>query len=648
MNTKGYLFFLLSFLLLSVVSFGQSLKSVEKEARELFKYEDYRDARPLYKKLVDAEPENPEFLTRYAICCLYSDNKRDAIPFLLRAKDHHYTKDKINYFLGRAFHLNHDFEKAINYFEVYKKELNPLKETEAIAKVNKEIQSCKYGIELVKAPVPVKIENLGSYINSPYPEFVPLLTGDEQKIIFTSRRPNTTGGELEDATNHYYEDIYISEKDESGNWQDPYLFNHNTEGHDACVSISPGGDKLYLYKHENMGDLYFSRLKGTEWTEPEKLEEGINTKYSETSLAVSADEKLMFFSSDRPGGYGGLDIYYCVKMPDGTWSQPVNAGEVINTSENEDAPFIQANGETLYFSSQGHNSMGGYDIFTSNFNIPKNNFTAPVNVGYPINTADDDIFFVWSADGSRAYFSSFRENGFGEKDIYVLTREAPKVSVMVMKGDVKSEKGSVPLGAKITILDVAAKEVVQEVESNSSTGKYLVLLTPGKEYRFIVEQPGYTPYFENFTPEEREDFYEFEKNYELSRLDVGLIATIENNFYEASVRKSSEDELEKVLKFMKDNPDLYFEVAGHTDSIGSEEINYKLSLKRAKSIVSYLTENGIEKDRLFPLGYGKEQYVADNDTEEGRMKNCRTEIIIINKPEKEKYTRKSGFYNKRQ
>lgn len=646
MQTKVFkaLCFILALLPLFVAAQGSK---TEKQAKDLFKYADYRDAQPLYKKLQEQQPDNPEFLAKYAICCLHSDYKRDALPFLLRAKDKNYNGDNIDYYLGKAFHLNHEFDKAISYFEKAKKGFDFSRDEKELKNINQQIQMCLYGKELVKAPVKVEIVNLGSYVNTNFPDFVPIVSADETTLIFTSRRSNTTGGQIEEETNHYYEDIYISHKNVQGEWDEPVQLSHNTNGHDACVSLSHQGDKLFIYRHENNGDIYQSVLKGKDWSKPQPLQNGINTKYSETSLSMSPDEKIIFFSSDRPGGLGGFDIYFSIQDTLGNWGAPVNAGPAINTPNDEDAPFVHADGKTLYFSSKGHNSMGGYDIFTSSYNIKEKFFTAPVNVGYPINTADDDIFFVWSIDGKRAYFSSVREDGFGEKDLYMLTRAIAEVPLIVVKGIVSNKADLNPVGANVKVYDNDTKELIQEFESNSSSGKYLVPLPPGKNYQLSVEMKGFLPYSENVYVPNMNEFFELEKDISLEPLKTGSIANLRNVFFDldkATLRPESFIELDRFVRFMKEHPDLYFEVAGHTDSIGTNEYNYKLSDSRAHSVAKYLIEKGINKDRMIPVGYGEDYSVAANKSEEGRQLNRRTEIIIIDKP-KALYTRKEGFYS---
>jgi hypothetical protein len=264
------------------------------------------------------------------------------------------------------------------------------------------------------------------------------------------------------------------------------------------------------------GDLYISRLKGNTWTEATKLPESINTKAWEPSACLSADERILYFSSNKEGGQGGTDIYMVRLLPNGEWALPMNLGNKINTPFDEDSPFMHPDGKTLYFSSTGHRTMGGFDIFVTTYNEEKKEWSRPENVGYPINTAHDDIHFTWSADGRRVYFSSIRPEGYGDNDIYyadIVDKESSKV--MVLKGIVADSITHKPMEANISVFDSKTNELIGVYNSNSITGKYIVILTEGRNYNLTVEAANYQLHYENFNVSSVEHFEEVIKNISL-------------------------------------------------------------------------------------------------------------------------------------
>ncbi|MFN3404028.1 MAG: OmpA family protein [Cytophagaceae bacterium] len=635
---------LLLFLGLSLAFSGQSQnknqpklnpKTVESEARELFRIDEYRQALPLYLKLDSIKPENPSVNCRIGICYLHTENKSKALPYLVKAQKLGYTKDHISFHLAVAYHLNHEFDKAIEYYKASHGHFNPKKDDDVVKlkKLPRYIEMCENGKELVKKPVDVKIENLGPVVNSEFPEYAPVISADETVLIFTSRRPNTTGGKKEE-NGQWFEDIYISTRDSlNGSWSKPENIAYiNTAGHDASIGLSPDGQELFIYKDEGNGDIFVSVLEGNKWSEPKKIPGGINSKFHEPSATTSADEKVLFFTSDRDGGFGGYDIYMTKMLPNGQWALPKNLGPKVNTPYDEDAPFFHPDGKTLYFSSTGHNSMGGYDIFTTEVDLEADTFSKPVNIGYPINTADNDIFFVWSADGTRGYFSSYREGGFGEKDIWVVSRPKPKVSLIVLKGKVFSKPNLVPVAATITVVDNETNKVVGVYTSNSFTGKYTIIVPPGKNYGISVEADRFLAYSENVDIPQKDDYFEVTKDIILEPLEKGSVTVLKNVFFDfakADLRKESYGELDRFYKMLKENPTLCVEIAGHTDDVGNSESNQKLSEARAQSVVKYLVDKGIDEKRLLGVGYGEEFPVATNSTDEGRQLNRRTELIIV-------------------
>jgi len=630
-----------------------SFKVSESQAKEYFRAEEFAAALPLYKKLDSLKPDHGNIKARIGICYLHTESKFKALPYLEKAKELGYIKDHVDFYLGRAYHLDHQFDKAIDQYELSKKGLN-IKKSEDLDKlksIDRYIEMCISGKWLVTNPINVKIENLSKNVNSPYPDYAPVISADETVLIFTSRRPNTTGGQ-KDEKGYYNEDIYISTK-EDGQWSEPKNIGSviNTNGHDASIGLSPDGQELLIYKHDGGGDIFYSKLQGDNWSAPMKIPGAVNnSKTWEPSASISADEKILFFSSDRQGGYGGRDIYVTKKLPNEEWALPKNLGPKINTPYDDDAPFIHADGKTLYFSSKGHNSMGGFDIFTAEYFAENDSIGEIQNEGYPINTADDDIFFVWSADGTRGYFSSHRdENNVGEKDIYVLHRPKTKVSLIVLKGKVFSKETQRPIAGTITVTDNETNKVVGVYNSNGFSGKYTIIVPPGKNYGIAVEADKHLTYSENVFIPHKEEYYEMNKDIILEPLEEGSVTVLKNVFFDSGsseLKEESYNELNKFYKILSENPTLHVEIAGHTDNVGKEENNLELSERRSKSIVKYLTDKGIDPHRMCAIGYGEKYNVASNITEEGRAANRRTEIVILESLKPGQKSRDCiGFYN---
>jgi outer membrane protein OmpA-like peptidoglycan-associated protein/tetratricopeptide (TPR) repeat protein len=571
----------------------------------------------------------------------------------------------IKYLLAQAYHLNLEFDKAIKMYQEYKAGCTPEEIATVGPDIERRIAQCNVGLKLIQEPARVFIDNLGSTVNSIYPEYAPLITADESTIFFTSRRDNTTGGKRDPNDLGYYEDIYFSEKS-GGDWTTPKnpVKPLNGSKHDATVGLSPDGQILLTYKGSNGGDIYQCVLKGDKWDKPEKLPKTINTKMHESSATFSPDGRTLYFVSDREGGFGEGDIWMSKKDKKGKWGEAVNLGATINTKYDEEGVFMHPNGKTLYFSSQGHNSMGGYDIFKSTYE--NGIWSVPENIGYPINSADDDVFFSISASGIHGYYSSIKPDGYGMQDIYIITflgAEKPVINntednllasltapvsdkvieptveikdnqLTLLKGVITDEITTLPVGAIIEITDNDKNEVIASFESNSKTGKYLVTLPSGKNYGLAVKAEGYLFHSENFNIPPTTSYREVEKNIQLKKVEVGSVIVLNNIFFDfnkSTLRPDSYAELDRLLKLLNDLPTLRIEISGHTDNIGSAAYNKTLSENRAKAVVDWLTGKGIKADRLTYVGYGFDKPIATNDTEEGRQMNRRTEFKVIGK-----------------
>lgn len=596
---------------------------VVKKADKLFEDKNYSQALRSYEEAYNQNKQNAYVNFRIARCYLETYQKAKALKFAYDAvKLSEKPSLEMHFALAQAYHINHQFDNAI---ASYKKSDPGNSNQKAISKL---IQECNYGKKYVTNPTAVKITNAGDLINSEHHEYLPYITADRSKLFFTSRRPGSTGGKP-DTDGQLFEDIYYADN-KGGAWDKPINIGSplNSEIHDACVGISEDGQTMFVYKGSNGGDIYTSQLKGQRWTKPEALP--LNTEFFETAACLSADERTLLFV--RKVMDGSRDIYVCSRTVGGAWSKPKKM-DVINTPYDEDAPFLHADGKTLYFSSKGHTSMGGYDVFKS-VKAANGSWSAPVNMGSPINTAGNDVYFVLAADGKVGFYSSEKEDGYGKQDIYSIRMpmEESGPALALLKGTVKDEKTGKPIEADITITDNQTKETIAHYTSNSQTGNYLISLPSGKNYGITIENEGHLFYSENIFLSDKDGFKEVQKNVALTDAKPGAKVILKNIFFTSGkyeLRPESESELQRLIKLLKTNPALKIEVSGHTDNIGDPKANQLLSDQRAKAVMAYLISNGIEKNRLVAKGYGSSVPVASNNTEEGRQQNRRTEFKIV-------------------
>ena len=487
--TYLFLFFIGSF---TMNAADDAHKKTYDSAEVFFNSKKYEQAIQKYLRLDAALKTNFNIKYKIGVCYLYSaSEKQKAIPFLEQAAANSSAahtgtlEDKtapfISYnYLGKAYHLNYQFKEAITAFEKYKANVT---DAVLVKATEHEIQIAKNAIEIYEIPMGLKIENMGKTVNSPYADFFPLLSADEATMIFTSRRNNSN--KPDPKTGMHDEDIYMTTK--TGEvWSKPTGIGSpiNTPGNEAAVNLSIDGQKLIIYKEENGdGNLYTAQLKGNTWDYPQKLDEFINSKSNETSASLAADGNELYFTSDREGGFGGKDIYMSKKLPNGKWGRAINLGSDINTSYNEETPYIHPDGVTLFYSSEGQKGMGGYDIFFASRVTDTSKWTEPMNMGYPINTPDDDLFFVPTVGNNRAYYSSIKKDGFGNSDLYtIIFSNQKETPLTVYKGTVTGADGIIPAGAGVTVTNKESNEIIGEYSPNSSTGKFLFILNPGGNY----------------------------------------------------------------------------------------------------------------------------------------------------------------------
>jgi outer membrane protein OmpA-like peptidoglycan-associated protein len=481
-------------------------------------------------------------------------------------------------------------------------------------------------------PLDIHPGPLPSVINRFPLQYFPVLTADEGSIIFTGRKGFSYSDD---------EDIYISSKNCGGEWQIPESIsvNINSQFNEGTCSISADGRTLIFTScvgRDGYGscDLFVSYKTGEEWSMPVNLGPAINSRSWESQPSLSADGRKLYFISNRPGGIGKRDIWISDLGPDGLWKPAHNLGDAVNTSEDEVSPFIHVDGQTLFFASRGYPGMGGFDIYKS----VKNNggWSDPENIGYPINDHNDQVSLFISATGKNAYYSHETQGNIKEKKSLLYTFSFKEKDVMVrksnyLKGMVVDVETNKPLRAKIELRDLDSGDLVHVFWSDSVTGNYFSVLTEGGLYGLYVESPGYLFETKTFDYVDVSDPEPVIQDFFMKPMRRGATTVLNNIFFEFDsyeLKKSSFTELEKVVKFLQQNPEIHIEIRGHTDNLGDAAYNQKLSGKRAQAVYRYLIKAGVDPERLTYKGYGEEKPVASNEEENGRSLNRRIEFRI--------------------
>lgn len=624
---------------------GKKRKSELKKAKEYLQFEEYENAIPYVEELLSSDAQNAYYNFWMGKCLYLTYKKNQALPYFQKVETINPDIDEeFHYYYGLTLHYNLDFDKAI---DEYRKDLERYHTDSPEYKfINNRISQCLYAKKVSRTPDSklVKINNMGEQINSEFAEHSPVISADNQVLVYTARRPDSRGA---DEKAHFYdEDIYVSHN-ENGTWTkgENIGLPINSKGHDATISMTADGKTLYIYRHKKDGGLYKTDFdeEAKKWKEPKAIQKPLNSSYYEASICQSADSNILFFTSNRPGGMGGLDIYMSKKIGKNDWSEPKNLGAPINSAFDEDAPYFHPDGRTFYFSSNRGNSIGGYDVFVSEFDSTSENFLEPLNMGPPINTPDDEIYFVLSGDGLHGYYASGKEGGSGEKDIYEVifpySRYPKRYYALEVVGIVQDANTLDTIPSVIRLVDQELGVAIDSMVLGAEVGQYSFALEPTRTYSIEVNASGYNPVNEEFTTPafDGEDIY-LERNLFVSRElapvveeSKPLIENIYFDFDKSDLRSSAKEELDMVADILLKNPDMKVEIAGHTDWYGNYEYNNRLSERRSKAAYKYLREIGVPSNRIQETWLSENIPIESNLDDRGRQYNRRCELTILNK-----------------
>ncbi len=628
--------------ILPINSFADSseknFKKIFTEGNYFFYREDYKDALSLFKQLYKEQPDNANINYKLGNCILNISTlpNEKAIAYLEKAvknisknyKEGSYQEEAAPtdayFYLGKAYHVNNKLEKARSTYEKYK-ELLEVEDIATIDYVNKQIEACNTAKELMNNPVECKKISLNDSLNLQPESFNLLISGNGNTMVFMTHEP-------------FYDAIQYAKK-ENGKWTAPknIMFDLGIDDKFYVTSISFNGDKMFLYEDNTFNrDLYFSEFKEEKWTKVQPIDDGdINTKYWESHPYISPNGDFLYFVSNRPGGIGASDIYKSPKLKD-RWGTPINLGTPVNTLFNEDSPFLSKDGRTLYFSSQGHVNMGGYDIFYSNL-TGNNKWSEPLNIGYPINSTDDDLFYVPINEGIKGYQAEL--NSSGDLNIIQYNIGESDVELITIKGNITLDDNETEFDESFQVAFINSDNDTVAIDTTVENGAYSQQVVRDK-YKVIISGDGYTTKTINVVPSENKEQNIFASNVKLKPKEIASgdylsIKILLFDYGEDELNRESKIELERIYNYLEDNPSLHIEVTGFTDSRGPSEFNRALSIKRSESVINYLTNKGISPDRFVISGKGEDENIALNqnpdgtDNPTGRKYNRRVELKVL-------------------
>ena len=613
----------------AAIAFAQGKSSYEKG--------NYKEAIPYFEESVSANNSNEDAFYYLGLSYRYNSQPQKAIDNLKKL-------ERLNpaywawfyYEMGTAFEELKQFENAVASYDVFiDKFPKDASRTIYIHQAKYRKNYARNQAELLNASNSMKdAVKLSKVVNSDYLDAFPYLNPTGTKLYFSSKRLGGISKE-EPTAKEGDDDLYFTTREGTA-WSAPQLLPEpiNSINNEGAPCFSGDGQTMVYTacnRSEGIGscDLYISTLEGSEWTNPINMGNVANSKDWDSQPTMSSDGNKVIFASDRPGGYGSHDLYMIERNIFGDWGPAANLGGMINTPFGDVSPFLSQDGRTLYFSSDGHPGYGLSDIFKSVFDNGK--WSAPVNLGRPLNTAGSDKYFTIGGSGEVGYFSSDRD---GNNDLYEIEipEEMRPQPTVVVSGIVTNAKNGNLVGAYVMIEDINTGELIAVNKSNSVTGKYLIVLPSGRSYSVSANKEAFFFHSERFDVPASTRYEEIKKNIALKPIEKGAKVVLNNIFFEtgkAVLSAESGIELNKAVDLMKANPTMIIEVGGHTDNVGDDAFNMKLSHDRAKSVRDFLVKEGIASTRVQSKGYGESNPVATNDTDDGRRANRRTEFVIL-------------------